>query len=426
MKHDAWLVLVGLIGLGAVTFTACSSSTDDASGVAGAAGADAAGASSVGGSTADAGSTTVGGSTSSAGATTASCTTSASTAANTAAVVAAAEALTAALTVAQETAIQYDATLLNAQQWSNLPTTAIPRNGVMLGDLSASALEAALALVDVAAGTTGSTMFAELRAADEWLVSDGKAQSDSYGEGRYYIAFVGTPSTSTPWQLQIAGHHLAYNFTYNGRCTSASPLFLGVEPVSWTDGSTEHTPMEAQRAASVAVIEAIADDADSLLEGTFTDVVNGPSNVNSKGDAKYPTALSYPTGSTGRGVLVGSLSVAKQALVKTAIEAWVKNVADPIATALLVDYESDSALAETYVAYSGGTDLTTKNDYFRIDGPRVWIEFTIQGGIVYQKVHFHTLWRDKEADYGAEFIDEDATDTSTGTGGPGSGGPPGM
>jgi hypothetical protein len=103
-------------------------------------------------------------------------------------------------------------------------------------------------------------------------------------------------------------------------------------------------------------------------------------------------------------VLVGGLSADKQALVKTAIEAWVKNVADPISSALLAEYESTDALAQTYVAYSGSPDLTTQSSYFRIDGPRVWIEFTIQGGIVYHdRVHYHTLWRDKAADYGAEY-----------------------
>ena len=121
--------------------------------------------------------------------------------------------------------------------------------------------------------------------------------------------------------------------------------------------------------------------------------------------------------------------------MKTAIEAWVKNVADPISSAILADYESASALSETYVAYSGATDLTTKDSYFRIDGPRVWIEYTIQGGIVYPtRVHFHTLWRDKAADCGADFVnatsDADAGDTTTDAGGRGfpddggTGGPP--
>ncbi len=425
-KHERVLLVAGLVGLAATAFTACGSSSSDDAANAGA--TSSAGASAAGGSGGTAGSSAA-----SAGAASLGCTASADTAANTASVVTAANALYALLTSAEQTTIQLTWSLDNLEQWSNLPTTAIPRNGIMIGDMSTDAQAAAVALVNVAASDTGSTLFSELRAADEFLVTDGKADSSSYGDGRYYFAFIGTPSTTAPWTLQVAGHHLAYNFTYNGACTSATPLFDGVEPTSWTDSaSAAHAPLEAQRAASVAVIAAIAGNSDSLLSGTFTDIVNGPTNSNGKGDTRYFTGLTYPTGTSGRGVLVGSLSVDSQALVKTAIEAWVKNAAQPTANALLAEYESADALAQTYVAYSGAQDLTTKNSYFRIDGPRVWIEYTIQGGIVYQnRVHFHTIWRDKASDYGAEFADAEGATTSSGgtsgigTGPMGDGGPPG-
>jgi hypothetical protein len=424
-REQTFIMLSGFVGLAATLFYACGSdSSNDSTG-------------SRGGSAVDSGAPfSTDGSSSAAEGGVSSCATASGTAANTASVVAAANTLNTLLTSSQQTTIQLAGTLANSEQWSNLPTNFIPRNGVMIGDMSTDAQAAAITLVSTAAGTTGTTLFSEIRAADEWLVTDGRADSNGYGEGRYYVAFVGTPSTTSPWMLQIAGHHLAYNYTYNSKCTSATPLFDGVEPTTWTDSAgTSHAPLESQRAAAVAVIAAISSNSDSLLSGTYTDVVNGPTNSNGLGDTRYPSGLSYPTGTTGRGVLVGSLTTDQQALVKTAIEAWVKNVADPISTALLTDYESSDALASTYVAYSGATDLTTQNSYFRIDGPRVWIEYTIQGGIVYQsRVHYHTIWRDKVADYGAEYADSDAgSGQTTGTEGGmmgmmpfGDGGPGGM
>ena len=84
-----------------------------------------------------------------------------------------------------------------------------------------------------------------------------------------------------------------------------------------------------------------------------------------------------------------------------------KNVAAPVADALLEVYESDEALAQTYVGYSGSAELSQPSSYVRIDGPRVWIEVTVQGGIIYRDiVHHHTIWRDKVADYGAEFVSQ--------------------
>jgi hypothetical protein len=324
-----------------------------------------------------------------------------STAANAAAVYSAAVLFQSKLTATQQTAVQLPATLAGAQQWSNLPTSFVKRNGVALLDMDATAAAAALSLAAVAASGTGSTLLAELRAADEYLVTNGGAKATDYGAGRYYFSFIGTPSTTTPWMLQVAGHHLAYNFSYNSKCVSATPLFDAVEPTSWTDAAA-HAPLEKQRAALVALIATLTATQEAKLSGTYSDLITGPPA--GQGDTKFPSALNYPTGTTGRGVRVSTLSAAQQALVKTAIEAWVKNAADPVAQSLLASYESTDALANTYVGYSGAADLTTQSSYVRIDGPRVWIEFTVQGGIVYRnQVHFHTIWRDKAADYGAEY-----------------------
>lgn len=389
-------LLAGLLGLCGVTFFACSG--DDGSTA----------TSETGSSASGSGSSTSSGT---GGSTTADCESDPATEANTAAVVDAANALLAALTVDQQTSIKYEKTLANAQTWSNLPTGFVPRNGVKIGDMSADAQAAAVALAEVAAGATGAKLLSELREADEFLVTDGMASSADYGRDLYSFSIHGAPSTSAAWMLQIGGHHLAYNFMYSGKCTSATPLFDGVEPTDWTDANGAHAPLESQRASMVALLSSVSAIADAKLSGTFSDIINGPEGggpgMSGGGDTKYPSSLTYPTGTTGRGVAVSTLSDAQKELVKTAIEAWVNNVAAPVANALLAEYESDEALAQTYVGYSGQPDLTTQTSYARIDGPRVWIELTVQGGIIYKnKVHYHTIWRDKVADYGAEFISQ--------------------
>ena len=400
-RTELALVVAGMVGLATASQVACSSDTastvtDDG-----------------GTTTADGATTGQDGSSTGDGASVSGKCTLANTSENTASVLAAANALAAALTAEQKTAIQYEKTLVNAQQWSNFPTTFVKRNGVKLADMSSEAKAAAVALAQVASGDQGAKLLSELRAADQWLVTDGKASSTDYGDGLYYFSFHGTPSASSPWMLQIAGHHLAYNFSYNGRCTGASPLFEGSEPMDWTDNGTTHSPMAAARSAMVALVGAVGSKSDAKLTGTFNDLVNGPAaggpgggTGGGNGDTKYPTGLTYPSGTTGRGVAVSTLTTEQKALVKTAIEAWVKNVADPVSAAILAEYESDSALAETYVGYSGSTDLTSQSSYVRIDGPRVWIEASVQGGIVYRNVvHWHTIWRDKVSDYGADFVE---------------------
>ena len=45
----------------------------------------------------------------------------------------------------------------------------------------------------------------------------------AFGEDEYYVAFVGTPSTTEPWMLQFGGHHLAINLTLGGSQASLTP-----------------------------------------------------------------------------------------------------------------------------------------------------------------------------------------------------------
>lgn len=357
--------------------------------------------------------------------------------ANTPAVVAAANAFLATLSTTQQTVatsatsastVLFGFTLANAEYWSNLPGA---RHGLRLNSstLSTAQLAAASTVISTALSSTGNTMLSEIRLADD--VINAANANGGWGSGLYSIAFVGTPSTTSAWTLQITGHHIAYNITYNAAYVSGSPTFIGVEPPNWSVSSsgaytvnitaassgTQHAPLEAQRAAVSNLATLIQADstlsASAKLSGTYTDVVMG---IGTTGDSNFGS-LAYPT--TGRGVLYSSLSATGQAYVKAAIEAWVNTQAADVATPLLAAYEDDTALAATYVAYApgqGGTadfsaypnalasPLTTQHSYLRIDGPRIWIEFVVQQGVAYTSyVHYHSLWRDKVADYGGSF-----------------------
>ena len=78
------------------------------------------------------------------------------------------------------------------------------------------------------------------------------------------------------------------------------------------------------------------------------------------------------------------------------------DVNDPYAVStdtVLAKYTSE--LTNTYIAYSGSTSVTIENDYIRIDGPSVWIEFSYQGGIIIRNTpHPHSVRRDRITDYG--------------------------
>lgn len=340
----------------------------------------------------------------------------ADTTANTQAVVTAANAFLATLTTSQKTAIDstanvanstnssvlYNFTLTNAEIWSNLPTTMVTRNGLRFAELSSAQLTAALAVADAAFSTSGTTLMEQIRLADQYIsgeVTNSKGTTNSmWGYKKYYIAFVGTPSTTSAWTLQFGGHHLAYNITYNGTYTSCTPMFAASEPNSWTYSGVTHYPLGSMRDLILSLRPTLTTSA--LLSGTYSDVVYGPNGTGSH-DTVQPK--SYPT--SGRGQLYSSLSSTQQGYVRSYITAWVNHHASTRADELLPLYLSDQALAETYVGYAGSsTTMGSSGSYFRIDGPRVWIEYIVQGGVWDSSgVHDHAVFRDKLADYGQAY-----------------------
>ena len=179
-------------------------------------------------------------------------------------------------------------------------------------------------------------------------------------------------------------------------------MFLGVEPKgSFTLDGTTYDPMQAQRGAMSDLASALASYSDAALSGTYDDLLFG---ANGSGGIDGTLPKSYPTGTSGRGVLYGRLSSADQAKVQAVIESYVNTQATEMADALLSAYLSDTALASTYVAYAGATDIATEGAYFRVDGPRVWIEFSVQRGVIISSdIHYHTIWRDKSGDCGGQF-----------------------
>jgi len=305
------------------------------------------------------------------------------------------------LSTSQKSTVQLSWSLDTARKWSNLPASLVARNGISWGALSTAQQTAARALIAAALSSSGNTLHTGMQAADDYLAANGGGTS-SYGNGYYYIAFIGTPSTSDFWMLQLTGHHLTYNIAFNGTYKSPTPLFLGIEPKgSFTQSGTTYDPMQAQRVAFANLGADLTAYSGAKLSGTYSDLLfgaNGTGNI----DGTCPRSYSSVT---DHGLLYSSLSSTDQALVQTAIKAYVNTQASEYADELLTAYLSDTALASTYVAYSGSGTVTTNGDYFRIEGPRVWIEFSVQKGVIFSSdIHYHTIWRDKTADYGGKCV----------------------
>ncbi len=319
-------------------------------------------------------------------------------------VVTAANAFIASLTTAQQTTLLQTFNTTNVAKWSNLPCGAQCRIGLQLSNLTTAQQNLAMAVVQAATGTASNEGYQEIqqiRAADDYLNTNGGGSG--YSAGLYFIAFLGTPSTTGTWMLQFGGHHLATNITFGGGyVTGATPKFEGVEPLSFVTANanifptgTTVTPMGSEQSAMLAMLNGLttAQKATAKLTQTFSDVLLGPNTVEG-------SSTTYPT--TKVGVPCSQLTSAQQALVMAAMAPWVQDADDATSAQLLNYYQSQ--LANTYIAYSGTGNLTTNADYVRIDGPNVWIEFVCQTGVVFRSnIHYHSIWRDRARDYGGNF-----------------------
>jgi hypothetical protein len=329
-------------------------------------------------------------------------------------VVDAADAFLATLSEQQKATAQIELAPRLAAKWTNFPGGSDVRNGVFYKDLKPEQVEAALKVARVALGEEGFARYQEVRAADDAFAKgrggrgpggpdqkkaggdpakkkgDGFAKKKGGGGGmnfgamNYMIAFLGKPSKTTPWILQLGGHHLAINLYYKGASGAATPYHVAAQPTLWKDeqGKT-HEPLAPMRESLLGLLKSLTPEQSKLakLEARFNDVYVGPGK-----DGKFPTK--------SEGVPVSELSDASKDFVKKAIAAWTGDSPQGAEYRKLYEAELDKAK----VAYSGDPSLSDRGDYVRIDGPRVWIEFATQGSD-----HIHTIWRDRLTDYGAEF-----------------------
>jgi hypothetical protein len=287
--------------------------------------------------------------------------------------------------------LQRPYTVAEAKLWSNFPPMGFQdRVGPTLGDFTSEQHGLIKAILQNAASLAANEGYDELEQvlnADDYLLAEtGEA---GFSSSNYHIAFLGTPAATGTWQLYFGGHHFALSNTYrDGQMIGATPSFRGVEPFTpFTMNGRENAPMVQEQAAFAAALGALtdADATKATLAGTYTNIIAGPQQ-----DDAIPTAQ--------EGLKLGETSPAVQALVMAAIETYVRDVNEAGADEILARYRAE--LGDTFLGFAGSRAVDAENDYVRIDGPSVWIEFSLQPSRSLAGIHPHSVWRDKTADYG--------------------------
>ena len=315
----------------------------------------------------------------------------ASAADTTARIVSAAQALVATLDDAGKAKVQFPFEGPQKTRWSNLPSGIFQRQGLRLGDLTAAQKAAVMNLLTVALSRDGYRKVTEIMKGDEVLraTSGGRGPGGgrgglTFGEAEYFLAFVGTPSTTAPWMLQFGGHHLAINLTLAGSQASMTPSLPAAQPATYTVESREIRPLGKENDKAFALINALdaTQRGQAILPSRVADLVLGPGQ---DGRTIQP-----------EGIRATALTTSQQTMLLELIREWAGIMNDAFAEPRMADIKAN--LPQTYFAWSGPT-TNGSAAYFRIQGPTLVIEYAPQGGVD----HIHTIYRDPTNDYGAKF-----------------------
>jgi uncharacterized protein DUF3500 len=319
----------------------------------------------------------------------------------TAKVVAAANTFLGTLGAAQRPKVVFEFKSNQRTGWSNLPTGIFQRNGLRMGDMTQQQRTAALALVSAALSREGYKKVTDIMNGDEVLKNSGGGRTGGrqggpgpggrgggvrFGLDEYYIALLGTPSTTAPWMLQFGGHHLAINVTIAGAASVMTPSLPAVQPAKYTLNGRTIRPLGKENDKAFALINALspAQQKQAILNYQVNDLVLGPGE---DGKVIQP-----------EGIIGSALDANQQSMLLDLAHEWVGILNDEAANAKMAELKSN--MPRTYFAWSG----STKNGglaYYRIQGPTVVIEYAPQQGDL---DHIHTIYRDPTNDYGAKLV----------------------
>jgi len=273
-------------------------------------------------------------------------------------------------------------------RWSNFPTGFVPRAGLSMGELNEAQRSAAMALLSSLLSTRGYEKVQQIVQGDE-VLKENEGGNRMFGKDLFYISFLGTPSEKDPWMLQFGGHHLALNITIVGEQGVLTPSLTAAQPAMYQKNGKAIRPLGQENDKAYALLGALDDSQrkQAILKYRVADLVLGPGRDGQK---------IQPEG------LKASLMNDKQKeMLLDLVSEWAGIATDGYATARMAEIKA--GLDDTWFAWSGPTTVQPgKNGqaYFRVQGPKLVIEYAPQrlGGDL--TLHVHTIYRDPTNDYG--------------------------
>jgi hypothetical protein len=223
-----------------------------------------------------------------------------------------------------------------------------------------------------------------------------------YGEWKYWITVMGTPSATEPWGWQLDGHHVILNYFVLGDQVVMTPMFVGSEPVTATSGKYAGTSvMQQEQNQALALMQSLS----PALRAKATIAADKTANNNLTEAFKDNVVVPYA------GVAAEDLPKEAQAALYGLIKLYVELEDAGHGRVRLGDIAKH--WPNTRFAWVGGT-ADDAVFYYRIHSPVILIEFDHQTPIAIRlpdgsrgptRQHIHAVVRTPNGnDYGKDLL----------------------
>jgi hypothetical protein len=302
----------------------------------------------------------------------------------------AAKAFLASLDEAQAKKAHYDFKDDERENWGFVPKT---RNGIPFGELKPEQLALARKLLETSVSQAGLTKIDAIRTLEGWL-REIEQKPDFRNPENYFTTIFGEPSATGTWGWRYEGHHTAFNFTItDGKAIAVTPTFLGTNPGDVKEGRLKGLralAKEEDLGRSLAV---------SLSEAgkpvVYTE--KPPGEILTAADRQIKQL--DPVGIPG-----AEMTDAQKDNLLALISEYANRFRSEIATQDIAQAKAE--LSTLQFAWAGSLKLGEAY-YYRIQGKSFLIEAC---NIQNDANHVHTVWRDREGDFGRDALGDHMRD----------------
>jgi hypothetical protein len=274
--------------------------------------------------------------------------------------------------------------------WSNFPVSITQRPGIELGSLNAKQRAAATHLLQLALSTKGYEKVQQIMGSDQALADAGT--DFVAGKDHYLIGIFGTPDNTKSWMLEFGGHHLGLNVVIAGPKGALTPTLTGAQPAVYTSNGKTVRVLAQENDKAFELLNTLneTEQRKAILNYKIGDLVLGPGH---DGQAIVPEGLKG-----------SEMTIKQKELLLSLIREWAGIINNAYQKERLADIRA--GLNETYFAWSGPTTHAQGRNgtaYYRIQGPKVIIEFAPQATMGDTDNHVHTIYRDPTNEYGSAY-----------------------